>query len=51
MSKRLQHQTGERLFEKRGWKWALTSFGSEIRGETEEEGLKELRTKFIEEGN
>jgi hypothetical protein len=35
MNRRLEHETGERLFEKRGWKWALTNFGVDIWGETE----------------
>lgn len=39
MNKRLMHETGERLFEKRGWKWALTTFGFEMWGEgSKEEG-------------
>jgi len=33
MNKRLEFETGERLFEKRGWKWALTSFAEEVWGE------------------
>jgi uncharacterized protein (UPF0335 family) len=33
MNKRLMHETGERLFEKRGHRWALTSFAFEIWGE------------------
>jgi hypothetical protein len=40
MNKQLEHETGERLFEKRGWKWALTRFAFDIWGETEE-GVKE----------
>jgi len=32
MNKRLTHETGEKLFEKRGWKWALTSFAFDIWG-------------------
>jgi hypothetical protein len=30
MNKRLKHETGELLFEKRGWKWALTKFAFDI---------------------
>jgi hypothetical protein len=30
MNKRLEHETGEWLFEKRGWKWALTRFALDI---------------------
>jgi hypothetical protein len=37
MNKRLLFETGELLFEKRGQKWALTSFAFEVWGETEEE--------------
>lgn len=37
MNKRLTHETGERLFEKRGHRWALTSYGFEIWGETEKD--------------
>jgi len=33
MNRRLEGETGERLFEKRGWKWALTSFALEVWGE------------------
>jgi hypothetical protein len=35
MNKRLAHETGEQLFEKRGWKWALTSFGFEVWNKSE----------------
>jgi len=35
MNKRLAHETGEKLFEKRGWKWALTRFALDIWGEAE----------------
>lgn len=42
MNKRLECETGERLFEKRGWKWALTSFALEIWGE--ENGTQESDT-------
>jgi hypothetical protein len=35
MNKRLMSETGECLFEKRGWKWALTSFAFNVWGETE----------------
>jgi hypothetical protein len=37
MNKRLKHETGELLFEKRGHQWALTSFGFEVWGATEKE--------------
>jgi hypothetical protein len=39
MNRRLEHETGEKLFEKRGWKWALTSFGADIWGETEKDSV------------
>jgi hypothetical protein len=35
MNKRLGHETGETLFEKRGHRWALTSLGFDVWGETE----------------
>lgn len=35
MNKRLERETGEKLFEKRGHKWALTSFAFEVWGESE----------------
>ena len=35
MNKRLEKEFGERLAEKRGWHWALTSFGFEARDRTE----------------
>jgi len=35
MNKRLKKEFGENVAEKRGWHWALTSFSSEIWGETE----------------
>lgn len=41
MNKRLEYETGERLFEKRGWKWALTRFALELWGETEKEMKQE----------
>lgn len=36
MNKRLEKEVGERLVEERGWHWALTSFGFNAWGETEE---------------
>lgn len=35
MNKRLRKEVGERVAEKRGWHWALTSFAYRIWGETE----------------
>jgi hypothetical protein len=35
MNKRLEHETGEQLFEKRGHRWALTSFAFEVWGDME----------------
>lgn len=35
MNKRLEEEFGERIAEKRGWHWALTSFAMEVLGETE----------------
>ena len=37
MNKRLLHEIGETLFEKRGQKWALTRFAFDTYGATEEE--------------
>jgi hypothetical protein len=39
MNKRLQKEIGEKLVEKRGWHWALTSFAFEVWGETKREKL------------
>ncbi|MCJ7470892.1 hypothetical protein MUO74_10470 [Candidatus Bathyarchaeota archaeon] len=38
MNRKLEKEIGERLVEKRGWHWALTSFGNEVWGETEKQG-------------
>jgi hypothetical protein len=35
MNRRLEKEIGERLIEKHGWKWALTSFAHGVWGETE----------------
>lgn len=35
MNRRLSEEVGECLFEKRGLKWALTSFAFEVWGEAE----------------
>jgi len=35
MNRKLGKEIGERLVEKRGWHWALTSFGNEVWDETE----------------
>jgi hypothetical protein len=37
MNKRLEKEIGQRIAEKRGLKWALTSFAFEVWGETENE--------------
>jgi hypothetical protein len=42
MNKRLIHETGELLFEKRGWKWALTLFGFETYGDVERGSLEDF---------
>ncbi|MEM2112389.1 MAG: hypothetical protein QXX08_11030 [Candidatus Bathyarchaeia archaeon] len=36
MNRRLEKEYGERVAEKRGWHWALTSFTVEIWGETKD---------------
>jgi len=38
MNRKLEKEIGEPLVEKRGWHWALTSFGNEVWGETEKQG-------------
>lgn len=35
MNRRLRAEVGEVLVEKRGWHWALTSFGFEVWGQEE----------------
>lgn len=35
MNKRLEAEFGEKIAEKRGWHWALTTFAMEVWGETE----------------
>src|SRR3990170_4592576 len=35
MNKRMEKEFGEHVAEKRGWHWALTSFGVDVLGETE----------------
>jgi hypothetical protein len=52
MNRRLEHEIGERLFEKRGWKWALTNFGVEIWGETEKDSVScEWRSSLKQGGS
>jgi len=46
MNKLLERETGEKLFEKRGWKWALTSFGFDIWGETKSISRQENPSSF-----
>ena len=43
MNKRVQEEVGEKIVEKRGWHWALTSFAFEVWGETEE--MKDVRAE------
>jgi len=35
MNKRLEKEVGQRIAEKRGWKWALINFGYDTWGEAE----------------
>ena len=35
MNKRLEKEFGEKVAEKRGWHWSLTSFATEVWGETD----------------
>jgi hypothetical protein len=41
MNKRLEKEIGEKLVEKHGWHWALTSFAFESWGESE--GISQKR--------
>ena len=41
MNRRLRAEVGEVLVEKRGWHWALTSFGFEVWGQEEENEKQE----------
>lgn len=50
MNKRLEHKTGEKLFEKRGHKWALTRFGFEMFGVSKNEIEQEKPGSSDEEG-
>jgi hypothetical protein len=43
MNKRLEKELGETIAEKRGWHWALTSFGFEFWGESKKEMEEEVR--------
>ena len=45
MNKRLKHETGETLFEKHGWRWALTMFGFESYGDVDKHSLEEITIK------
>ena len=47
MNKRLKAETGEALFEKRGHRWALTSFAVEVWGATEKEVEREFETSTV----
>jgi len=44
MNKRLNYETGELLFEKRGHKWALTRFAFDIYGESEAEVARSIES-------
>jgi len=48
MNKRLAHETGEVLFEKRGWQWALTVFALESYGDVEKRSLEEFTVETRE---
>jgi hypothetical protein len=51
MNKRMAFECGERVFEKRGWRWALTVFGFEAFGDVERKSLEEftVEPKELEE--
>jgi hypothetical protein len=40
MNRRLKLETGELLLEKRGHQWALTAYGFDVWGETEDKILE-----------
>lgn len=45
MNKRMEFESGERIFEKRGRCWALTVFGFEAYGDVERKSLEEFTMK------
>ncbi len=51
MNRRLQHETGEVLFEKRGWRWALTLFGLDLYGDVDRRSLEEFNVESKESAN
>jgi hypothetical protein len=50
MNRRLKLETGELLFEKRGHRWALTSFAVDVYGETEFKVLRSNVSEVSEKG-
>lgn len=42
MNKHLEHETGEVLFEKHGWRWALSQFGFETYGDVDKRSLEDF---------
>jgi hypothetical protein len=46
MNKRVEKEIGERVVERRGWHWALTTFVFESWGETEQEKNHDLKRRF-----
>jgi hypothetical protein len=42
MNKRMEFETGERIFEKRGWRWALTLFALDVYGDVNRKSLEEF---------
>ncbi len=42
MNKRMEFETGERVFEKRGWRWALTLFALDVYGDVDRKSLEEF---------
>jgi hypothetical protein len=51
MNKRLKYETGEVLFEKRGWRWALSQFGFESYGDVDKRSLEEFTSNHNQEDN
>ena len=47
MNKRLEKEIRQRIAEKRGWKWALKSFGYEVWGETESQISQDLADRGL----
>jgi hypothetical protein len=45
MNKRLEKEFGEQVAEKRGWHWSLTSFGTEVWGQSDKSTVEIDKTQ------